>query len=148
MMGGITFTIKEAPVLAEHRPLYKIAQLLLILFVASRGSKSSLARLQLFNWALKTPDRNRLLEGAAATGRLETTGWGFDPAVPIALRFAVSDGLIEDVSTGYVCTHTGEQFVRAVIGAGLLPVEREVLQQVGKKVTEGMINEVASRWEN
>lgn len=146
-MNSLRFTIKPAPVFAEHRPLYKIAQLLLILLISSRGSRSSLARLQLFNWAFKKKERCQLLEEAAGDGQLNTSGWGFDPAVPIALRFAVADGLIDDVATGYVLTTDGERFARAVMAAGLLASEQEILHKVAKKITEGVVNDVAKRWE-
>ena len=146
-MSSLRFTIKPAPVFPEHRPLYKIAQLVLILQVSSRGSKSSLARLQLFNWALKRKDRGQVLAAAADSGQLSVTGWGFDPAVPIALRFAIADGLIDDVSTGYSLTTVGESFARAVTSAGLMADDLALLQQIAKKITEGMVNDVAKRWE-
>jgi hypothetical protein len=147
-MTSLRFTIKPAPVLAEHRPLYKIAQLLLVLVISSRGGKSSLARLQLFNWALKKRERSDALKEGADTGKLAMTGWGFDPAVPIALRYAIADGLVEDVSTGYVVTSGGEEFARAAIAAGLFESEQEVLKNVAKSVTETMVAEVARRWES
>lgn len=146
-MSGLRFTIKPTPVFPEHRPLYKIAQLVLILKVSSRGSKSSLARLQLFNWALKKKERGQLLADAAGSGELNVSGWGFDPAVPIALRFAIADGLIEDVSIGYCLTTDGESFAHAVTSAGLLTDDLALLQQISKKITEGMVTDVAKKWE-
>lgn len=147
MSSSLRFTIKPTPVFPEHRPLYKIAQLALILKVSSRGSKSSLARLQLFNWALKKKERGQLLADAADRGQLSVSGWGFDPALPIALRFAIADGLIDDVSTGYCLTTAGERFARAVTEAGLFTEDLALLQQISKKITEGMVNDVAKRWE-
>ena len=47
------FIQTPAPVFVEHRPIYKIGQILLILYLSSRGFKSSLTRLQLFNWLIK-----------------------------------------------------------------------------------------------
>jgi hypothetical protein len=87
------------------------------------------------------------LEHAATAGALSTSGWGFDPAVPIALRFAVGDGLIEDVATGYLLTTAGERFSKSAVAAGLLSDEQQVLQKISKKITETMVNEVARRWE-
>jgi hypothetical protein len=146
-MSGLLFTIKPSPVLVEHRPLYKIAQLALILSIASRGNKSSLARLQLFNWALKDPDRIRFLDAGAESGELRIKGWGFDPAVPMALRYARADGLIDDIRTGYALTEAGEVFVRAFIDAGFLHSEYLVLSRVQKRITESMVRNVAQKWE-
>lgn len=146
-MSNLRFTIRPAPVLPEHRPLYKISQLLLILSISSRGGKSSLPRLQLLNWGLKTKARSAALEAGATTGKLLLTGWGFDPAVPLALIYAVSEGLIKDVSTGYELTEDGESFVRKFRQSGLLGNEYETLQRIGKRITETMVNKVAQSWE-
>jgi len=146
-MSSLRFTIKPAPVIVEHRPLYKIGQLLLVLRISSRGGKSSLARLQLFNWALKRQERSQLLEVAAEAGQLRVNGWGFDPAVPIALRFAIADGLIADAPTGYVLTTAGETFSQAILAAGLFQSDLVILQKISKKITEAMVNNVARSWE-
>lgn len=147
-MSSLRISTKPAPVFAEHRPLYKAAQLVLILQISSRGNRSSLARLQLFNWALKRPEREKFLEAAAESAQLSINGWGFDPAVPIALRFAIADGLIEDIPTGYQLTTGGEIFARAVIENSLLKNEFVFLQRVSKKITEAMVTSVARSWEN
>lgn len=106
-----------------------------------------MARLQLFNWALKKKERGQLLADAADSGQLRVNGWGFDPAVPIALRFAIADRLIADVATGYSLTPDGESFARAVTSAGLMTDDLTLLQKLSKKITEGMVNDVAKRWE-
>lgn len=145
-MSSIRFTIKPVPVIVEHRPLYKISQLLLVLHISSRGGKSSLARLQLFNWALKTAERSEILVRAAITEKLDVSGWGFDPAVPIALRFAIAERLVEDVSSGYKITTTGETFVKVVIKEGHLEKDKDLLSRVSKKITESMVVDVARSW--
>jgi hypothetical protein len=143
---SLRFEIRPTPVLPEHRPLLKIAQVLLVLEMASRGAKSSLPRLQLFNWALKSPERISVLRRAAETGRLETVAWGFDPALPIALRFAVAENLIQDVPSGYEMTDKGRAYVSDAVRRNLLDTERAALAPIGKKITEAMTNEVARRW--
>jgi hypothetical protein len=147
-VSNLRFDIKPAPVIPEHRPVFKIAQLLLILLISSRGRRSSLPRLQLFNWALKAESRMSILYAAAEHGRIEIRGWGFDPAVPIALRFAVAEGLIRDVPTGYELTEAGETFARDLLKDGLMSLENEGLKRIGTKITQAMIDEVARRWED
>lgn len=146
-MSRLRFDVKPAPVLPEHRPLYKIAQLVLVLHLASRGGKSSLPRLQLFNWALKRKEHASALVAASSSGRLDIFGWGFDPVVPIALRFAIADRLVVDARTGYALTDSGEAFAKEFSDEGLLNEEQRILRIVGKKVTEAMVNEVARTWE-
>src|SRR5687768_14129599 len=100
----LLFQPRPAPVLPEHRPLYKIAQVLLVLHLASRAGKSSLTRLHLFNWAMKSADRGGRLSHAARTKELSVTAWGFDPALAIALRYASAEGLIVTSASGYELT--------------------------------------------
>ena len=61
MMSKLTFHRKPMPLMAEHRPIYKITQLLLVLYLSSRGKKSSLIRLHLFSWVLKDEIRKKML---------------------------------------------------------------------------------------
>jgi hypothetical protein len=145
----LSFVRRPSPVLVEHRPLYKITQLLLVLQVASRGGKSTLPRLHLFNWALKSTDRIQRLVEAAKAKVLHMTAWGFDPALAIAIRFAVAENLIEATSTGYQLTDKGRTFVAEVLkDSECFGPERKLLTQIGKDITEGMVEEVAKGWES
>lgn len=144
----LLFQLRPAPVLAEHRPLYKMSQLLLVLRMASRGGKSSLPRLHLFNWALKRTDRSARLTEAAKSKELRVPAWGFDPAVAIALKYAVAEGLIQTVSTGYELTEHGMAYVDAVVkDDGIFGTEKNILIAVGKDITEKMVEAVAKGWE-
>lgn len=144
----LRFERRPAPVLAEHRPMYKIGQVLLVLSIASRGSKSSLPRLQLFNWALKSPERQAQLQRAVERKELQVPAWGFDPALAIAVRIAIAEGLVAENSTGYETTETGELFVREILkDADLFGPERSFLSAIGKGLTEGMVETTASGWE-
>ena len=143
----LRFVRRAAPVFPEHRPLYKIAQILLLLELASRGGKSSLPRLQLINWALKTQARRtRLVEGAKK-GELNVAAWGFDPVVPIALRFAESEKLIDQTATGYQITILGKKFAQGICkDKENLESERNFFTELGKLLTEGMVAAVSSKW--
>jgi hypothetical protein len=50
------FTRKPMPIAAELRPDWKMAALLLILQLSSHGGKSSLKRLHILNWAIRSPE--------------------------------------------------------------------------------------------
>ncbi len=146
---SLRFVRRPSPVLVEHRPLYKITQLLLVLYMSSRSGKSTLPRLHLFNWALKSTERiHRLLEAAKAKA-LNMTAWGFDPALAIAIRFAVAEDLVEPTSTGYQITEKGRSFIAEVLkDASAFAPERKLLAQIGKDITEGMVETVAKGWES
>ncbi len=144
----LRFERRPSPVLAEHRPMYKIGQVLLILSLASRGGKSSLPRLQLFNWAMKSTKRQQKLVLAVGEKVLQVPAWGFDPALAIAVRFAIAEGLVAENSTGYEISEAGEFFAREVLkDAELFSRERSFLAAVGKGLTEGMVEATASGWE-
>lgn len=144
----LRFRRRHAPVLPEHRPLYKIGQVLLVLHLASRGGKSSLIRLHLFNWALKSHDRQHMLLAAAGRKILAIPAWGFDPMLAIGIRFAVAEGLMRENTTGYEITDTGEILVREIVkDSTLFVLERAFLSRVGKGITENMVNDAAGSWE-
>lgn len=145
----LRFVRRPSPVLVEHRPLYKITQLLLVLQMSSRGGKSTLPRLHLFNWALKSTDRIQKLVDAAKAKVLHMTAWGFDPALAIAIRFAVAESLVEATSTGYQLTEKGRAFITEVLkDSDAFAPERKLLTQIGKDITEGMVEKVAKGWES
>lgn len=144
----LLFERRPAPVLVEHRPLYKICQLLLVLRVSSRGGKSTLPRLHLFNWALKRTDRLQKLVEAAKSKALHVTAWGFDPSVAFAIRYAVAEELIKTTSTGYQITDKGQSFIDAALkDDSTFAHERILLKEIGKDITEGMVEDVAKGWE-
>lgn len=144
----LRFERRPSPVLAEHRPMYKIGQLLLILSLASRGGKSSLPRLQLFNWAMKSVKRQEQLVLAVGEKVLQIPAWGFDPALAIAVRLAIAEGLVAENSTGYEISEAGELFVKTILkNADLFVRERSFLSAVGKGLTEAMVEATASGWE-
>jgi predicted transcriptional regulator len=73
---------------------------------------------------------------------------GFDPAVAIAIRYAVAEELIKTTSTGYQITDKGQSFVDAALKDDTTFVqERQLLKDIGKDITEGMVEDVAKGWE-
>lgn len=147
--GHLRFERRPSPVLVEHRPLYKICQLLLVLHLSSRGGKSTLPRLHLFNWALKRTDRILKLVVAAKARVLHVTAWGFDPAVAIAIRFAIAEELLKTTSTGYQITEKGLSLVAEVLkDPDAFSRERGLLTEIGKDITENMVETVARGWES
>jgi hypothetical protein len=143
----LKFERRPSPVLPEHRPLYKIAQLVLVLSLASRAGKSSLARLHLFNWAFKSADRGKRLSQAVRTKSLSVTAWGFDPALAIALRYAAAERLVTVSGSGYQLTDLGQIFAKSIVETRqVLEPEKALLTDVGKGITEKMVDTVAKGW--
>jgi len=144
----LRFVRRPSPVLPEHRPLYKIGQVLLVLHLCCRGGKASLPKLHLFNWALKTTARQKLMLDAASTKQLTVPAWGFDPVLAIGIRFAIAEGLIRETGKGYEIVETGEIFLKELLkDSDLFAAERKFLSSVGKDVTEAMVEAAAKSWE-
>lgn len=146
-MSKLTFNRKPMPILAEHRPLYKIAQILLVLNLASRGKKSSLMRLHLFSWVLKDPKRKGILIESANRGKVLFGVWGVDPAVNYSLHYALAEGLIEKDGPSYKLTVKGVAFVNKVSESGVFESDSSFLRSLGLKVTEGMVKSIVEGWE-
>jgi hypothetical protein len=145
---NLRFERRPSYVLPEHRPLYKIAQVLLILYLASRDGKSTLPRLHLFNWALKSDARHKLLEYASENKFLTVPAWGFDPVLAIGVRFAIAEDLIQENTTGYEITEAGVNFVQKIIEDDTLFVsEKNLIRKIGKRITEKMVDVTARGWE-
>ncbi|AKH70563.1 hypothetical protein IMCC21906_02923 [Spongiibacter sp. IMCC21906] len=144
----LRFNRRPLPVFPEHRPLYKISQVLLILYLASRGGRSKLPRLHLLNWALKSNERRQQLVVAAKSKNLNVSAWGFDPSLAIAIRFALAEGLLYEDSAAYRISELGEVFLQELLkNEGLLASERSFLFEIGKNITERMVDDASSGWE-
>lgn len=147
-VASLKFTRRPAPVFPEHRPLYKIGQLVLMLFLACNGAKSSLAKLHLLNWALKDERRWEYLFSAVESKVLKVPSWGFDPTLAIALRFALGERLLDETKAGYKLTDDGRAFAKELLDdPEMFGDEKRLLQRVGKKITEEMVDVVAKGWE-
>ena len=147
-MAKIKFTRRPSPALAEQRPLYKITQALLIIEICGRGKKCSLIKLHLMNWALKSRSRISALEIAANNKRLTIPVWGFDPALAIALQFALEEEILVVEGSSLKITDTGNRLLDAVINDEMaFPKEKSYLKRIGKRITEEMVASVSKGWD-
>lgn len=145
-MSYLSFNVRPSVVLPDHRPLYKITQLLLVLSLASHGKKSSLIRLQLFNWALKEDERRQKLLQASEDRLINFPAWGVDPTLNAAIALAKADELIEATSTGYRITLLGQKFCALVLAEGLFDEDLQFLKQIRNSITEKMVDEIVDKW--
>lgn len=133
--------------MAEHRPIYKITQLLLVLYLSSRGKKSSLIRLHLFSWVLKDDKRKKALLESSSEGRMVFGIWGVDPAVNISLQFAEAEGLVDKAGTSYKLTKVGIKYIEGVGESLAFKGDFDFLKSLGRKITEGMVGKIVKGWE-
>lgn len=147
MMSKLTFHRKPMPLMAEHRPIYKITQLLLVLYLSSRGKKSSLIRLHLFSWVLKDEIRKKMLLESANQNQILFGVWGVDPAVNISLQYAEAEGLISKSGLSYKLTQDGAKYVSEIDSEMAFKDDYFFLQSIGSTITEGMVENIIREWE-
>lgn len=147
-LDDITAPIIDLPFRFKRRPIaiapdfrkdWKIALLLLILEICSRGGKSSLKRLHVINWAVRTTHHQREFEETRnVDAPLFAFKVRFEPAFSRAIEFAEAQRLIAWVEGDRVqITQLGRTYAGAIIKKGeILGTEIAFLKRVGKSVTE------------
>lgn len=145
-MNRISFHRKPMPILAEYRPLYKITQVLLILYLCSRGKKSSLIKLHLFSWVMKDDKRKSILLASANKNKILFGVWGVDPSVNYAIQYSLGEGLLERVGVSYKLSKKGESFISEINEGDVISGEYLFLKSLGLRVTEGMVDEIVEAW--
>lgn len=142
----IEFRERPVPLPAPLRLYWRVVLLCLILRDASRAGTSTLRRLHVLNWALRSPSaRHNLLAVVDGRRRPEDVIVRFDPTLSIVLDFASAELLVERLSGGRVrLTDKGERLVKSVRKENsALEDERHFLESIGKSITEGMVEIMA-----
>ncbi|MCG7985464.1 MAG: hypothetical protein JAY90_22350 [Candidatus Thiodiazotropha lotti] len=145
-MTKLSFHRRPMPIFANYRPLYKIAKLLLVLHISSRGGKSTLVRLQLFNWVLKESERKDLLRKAAKNGILNVSVWGLDPSLNSATQFALAEGLVNRSGSSIAITEKGRDYIKSLLELESLGEDVDFLREIGKGITESMVTKTSESW--
>ncbi|WP_353189886.1 hypothetical protein [Pandoraea pnomenusa] len=145
-MATLEFNVRPSTVLPDHRPLFKITQLLLVLLLASRGRKSSLVRLQLFNWVLKDDARREKLVSAAKSQEIDFPAWGLDPAVQKAMTLAAADGLIVATAKSVALTRKGSDLCELALTEKLYDADASYLRGLRTSITEKMVDNIVEKW--
>lgn len=133
------FTRKPMPITAELRPDWKMASLVLILQLSSRGGKSSLKRLHVLNWAMRSRKFREEFEGMR-DNPLPLFGFSvrFEPAFSRAIDFAAAEQFVSWVNGNRLqITAKGRKWAAQMLeDESFMRDEREFLSRIGKSVTE------------
>jgi len=139
------FTRRPMAIAAELRPDWKIGTLLLILHLSSRGGKSSLRRLHILNWALRS-QKNRAEFEQVREHQQPLFGFQFrfEPALGRAINLAVGDKLVEWVGGDRLqITVKGKRWATDIMkDESVMYEEREFLNRIGKSITEPLATEM------
>jgi hypothetical protein len=139
------FTRRPMAIAAELRPDWKIGALLLILHISSRGGKSSLRRMHILNWALRSAkNRAEFEEVRERQQRLFSFQFRFEPALGRAINLAVGEKFIDWVDGDRLqITAKGTRWVTDILkDESVMQEEREFLKRIGKSITEPIATEM------
>ena len=139
------FTRRPMAIAAELRPDWKIGAVLLILHLSSHGGKSSLRRLHILNWALRSSKNRAEFEQVREHQQpLFSFQFRFEPALGRAINLAVGEKLIEWVGGDRLqITAKGKRWVTEILkDEGVMQEERDFLERIGKSITEPVATEM------
>lgn len=146
----LTFTDRPISLYPSYRPMYKISLVLMILHYNGYGGKSSLLKLHLFSWALKSDKNlNALKEFVTSNFKKDIKFFGIELTLNRALNLAYAQKLISVEKGNYFLLEKGHEFVKAIIeDKELFVIEKQTLSFIGKKITEKKITELINHWNN
>ena len=141
------FLFRERPeaLPGDLRPLWRVGLVVLMLYLASRGRRSSFGRLHVLNWAVRSEEGQKALLGIL-DGRLfpGTAIVRIEPSLNRAVDFAFGEKLVERVKGDHIeLTAQGEkEAVRILEHEDLYRKERAFLHLLGKGLTERIVLEL------
>lgn len=141
----LRFTRRPMAIAAELRPDWKIGALLLILNLSSRAGKSSLKRLHILNWALRSAKNREEFEQVWGHQQpLFSFQFRFEPALGRAINLAVGENYVDWVGGDRIqITAKGKRWVAEILkDETVMQAERDFLTRIGKDITETIAAEM------
>lgn len=146
----ISFTEREMPLYVNYRPMYKVSQILLILYFNGYAGKASLLKLHMFSWALKSYENLNILKDFVTSNyQKKLQFFGIESTLNRALNLAYAEKLIDFDKGNYKLLDKGRKFVEQINkDESLFIDEKQVLKLIGKKIPEKIINGLINQWKN
>lgn len=138
-INEIRFSRRKVPISPELRPMYRISQIVLILYISSTKQTASLLKLQLFNWCLKNEKRYDRLINLKKTNVFPIIR--FDPFLNRALNYGVAMGVFEfNQNTGkFSLTKKGEELAVNILSENVFIKEVRFLKDIKKSLSDKYI---------
>jgi len=141
------FIFRRRPVAlpGDLRPTWRIGLLMLLLRQCCRQQRSSLTRLHVLNWAVRSEanrgDLTALLEGRLAPDALIVR---FEPAFNRAIDFAIGEGLVNRVDGSRIeLTDAGKAFAEEIaMDPNLFIPEKGLVGAIGQKASEALVDNI------
>jgi hypothetical protein len=117
-----------------------------MLDMCCRGGKSSLYKLHLLNWTIRSQDQKALLlENLSDQPDYSQIQIQVEPSFIQTIQFAVAEKLIDRLENNRVqITEEGKQFADDIKSSDTLLSEKEFFNQIGFKLTEAWVDRFAA----
>ena len=141
----LSFTSRPIPLHAEYRPIWRVPLLALMLKICCRGAVASPKRLHILNWAVRTPSAGRellaVIHGQRRPGDVIVR---LEPTLNLVIDLARGEGVVEFPQGDRVqLTSTGVRLADEIVkDVESLRRERELLQRVGKGLSEKLVDHI------
>jgi len=143
--GAVSFGRRPANLPANLRPGWRVVFLVLSLAIASRGRRSSVRRLHVINWAIKTPQNRTAFNSTLqdASGNVQATVL-YDPALDKAISLSVYEGLVSRSTAGTVkLTESGVRLADTLATTSTtFADEIAFLKSIRSKLTEPIVDRI------
>lgn len=138
------FVFGERPesIPGDMRPVWRVGLILLMLRISSRSNKSSIGRLHLLSWAIRSRGNQRVLMDVIER-RLnpDSVIVRIEPSLNRAADYAHGERLIQKVRGNRLeLTMLGIQRVDGLIDSLAYAEEKRFLSELGKKLTEKIVD--------
>ncbi|MBE7685491.1 MULTISPECIES: hypothetical protein [Tenacibaculum] len=115
------------------QPIYRVSQILLILYINTGSSKSAtISLLQTIAWAMRDEQNMKILIDYKNNLRNTLVPWCFEPALDKALIIAlVNDYCIKQIGGKIKLTPKGKKFVELINNNSLFKKQIDLLENIG-----------------
>ena len=147
--NDIIFDAKDSAVPYNYRISYKMALICAIIGKCCGKKGCSAIKLQMISAATtNSKAKDDLLGLLDNPFTSKITVVRFDPAISRAINLAMADGMIFRQSNGlYRLKDKGKSLLNAIYkDEGTLVVEKQLLAELSNRLTEDMIERIASHW--
>lgn len=135
-----SFQERPTPLQAQSRVIWGLSMVTLILHICCRGKRSSITRLHLLNWSVRSAKNKKLLlEFLENRNSPMSVLIRYEPSFNRAVEYALADGLVEMTGKkgSIKLTTKGQQLSHEILTDDtILKEEKEFLRSVGPAVTE------------
>ncbi|MEK8029711.1 hypothetical protein AACH06_02665 [Ideonella sp. DXS29W] len=144
---GTEFLFRKRPVAVpgDLRPAWRIGLLVLLLKRCCRQSRSSLTRLHVLNWTIRTEGNQQALLALVGNAlRPDSLVVRFDPAFNRAVDFAIGEGLVRRVDGSRIEITAAGNALAEEIGKDkeMYPAERLFMDEIRQSVTETLVESI------